>query len=210
MVEWHPSYWLLCFLFSWPFTYINQHTRRKKMSAWLGWDNVKIWLGHADWIAMVVLATATTYVASISQSPAYEDGPTDDTWLKGISFFTVFCVRAVMTALILLPVLLILLCVWPAFRKDFMFRFSGSSRNAILIGIGLTVLGLVFYGRAYKLGLDADATRHLSAVVLILAPLFHKCVSSDHSKQWNWQNLGGIFLLAVAGTLIIDDDVRNN
>lgn len=169
----------------------------------------KEWLGHMDWFAMVALATATTYVAAIIQAPAYGQGPTDDTWLKGLSFITVFCVRAVMTFLILMPLLIVTLCVWPAFRKDFMFRFTGESRNVILYAIGLTVLGLVFYGRAYKLGLAADATRHLSAVVLILAPMFHKCLSPGHNKTWNWQNALGIVMLGIAGVLIIDDDVRN-
>ena len=167
------------------------------------------WLGHLDWFAMVALATVTTYLAVTIQSPAYTDGPTDDTWLKGISFFTVFCVRAVITMLILLPVLLVMLWVWPAFRRDFMYRCGGESRNAIIYAILLTMVGMVFYGRAYKLGLDADATRHLSAVVLILAPVLHKCFDKNHTKRWNWQNIFGVLLLAIAGVLIIDDDVRN-
>ena len=99
------------------------------------------WLGHLDWFAMVALATVTTYLSVTIQSPAYTDGPTDDTWLKGISFFTVFCVRAVITMLILLPVLLVMLWVWPAFRRDFMYRCGGESRNAIIYAILLTMVG---------------------------------------------------------------------
>lgn len=171
-------------------------------------------LSTLEWIAVVAIATITSYVSVLISSPAYRGGPSSipqPNRFNGLSFVTVFLSRTMLAFLIFLPVLVLCYCFWPTFREDFNYRLitNTESRNVIVYGLLLGFLSQIVFGRAYALGLDVEATRHISAVILILAPIIYKCMSSSQTKKVNTQMIIGIVLLGIAGALIIDDDVRN-
>lgn len=173
----------------------------------LSWDTAK-------WVFVVAMATILTYFGTMASVPAYSGGPSNiEGRRQGLNFITVFCARVVLSFIVFLPLVLLACALWPAFREDFTYRMTNAenSRNPILWGIVITFIATFFFGRAYAMGLDADATRHMSAIILILCPLIYKCFfDKDSNKQWNVQMSIGIGLLALGGALLIDDDVRNN
>lgn len=172
----------------------------------LSWDT-------AMWVFVVVMATVLTYFGTMASVPAYRGGPSNEIGRRqGLNFITVFCARVVLSFAVFLPLILLACLIWPAFREDFTYRVTETenSRNPILWGIVITFVATIFFGRAYAMGLDAEATRHMSAIILIMCPLIYKCFfDKNATKQWNVQMIIGIGLLAFGGALLIDDDVRN-
>lgn len=171
----------------------------------LSWDTVK-------WVFVVAMATVLSYVGIMASVPAYRGGPSNEQQRRGLSFLTVFCSRVILSFIVFVPVVLVLCLAWPSFREDITYRLTAgeASRNPIIYGVLISFAAAYFFGQAYSMGLDADATRHMSAIILIMCPLIYKCFfDKDATKQFNTQMLIGIGLLALGGALLIDDDVRN-
>ena len=172
--------------------------------AW-SWDTAK-------WVFVVLMATVLSYFGIMASVPAYRGGPSNEGQRHGLSFITVFCSRVILSFAVFLPIVALACLFSSTFREDIVYRLTAAdeSRNPIIYGILISFAAAFFFGRAYAMGLDADATRHMSAIILIMCPLIYKCFfDKDATKQFNVQMMVGIGLLALGGALLIDDDVRN-
>ena len=159
-----------------------------------------------QWSVVVTLATVASYASIMISVPALTAGGTK----SGISFISVFFVRFLLGALLFLPLFGLVACAWPKFREDVKFRATGSRGKLILASLGIGLVAQLLFARAFSMGLDADATRHRNAIMIILIPIFYKCFSKKHNKRFNVQLGIGLILLAIGSALIIDDDFRNH
>lgn len=160
-----------------------------------------------QWAFVVILATVASYVSIVATVPALVNGPTDN----GLSFVSVYFLKALLGAMIFLPIFGIAYASWPTLRKDINFRISGKAGKAILISVAIGFLAQLLFARAYSMGLDADATRHMNAILIILIPIFYRCFfKKNDGKKWNKQLAIGLIILAIGSGLVIDDDFRNH